>query len=106
MSEVLVVVRVRAKEGLEADVERVLRRGIAQTHELDQGSVLCAMHRGIDDPRTFVILDKFVSAEALAVHRELPYAKATIAELDELLESVEEALVEPLAVGDPTKGSI
>jgi quinol monooxygenase YgiN len=106
MGEVVVVVSVRAKAGRVGELERLLTTAVEQTHALDDGALLCALHRSVDDPARFVLIERFVSAEALEVHRELPYAQETFAAIPDLIDELSETVVEAIPAGDPAKGVI
>ncbi|MEU9131070.1 putative quinol monooxygenase [Kitasatospora sp. NPDC048540] len=90
MTEVTVVGRAVAKPGKRDQVERLLRAVISPTHE-EEGSLHYSMHQGIDDPDTFVAVERWTSAEALEQHLATPH-------LQHLAEQIGDLLAQPLDI--------
>jgi len=105
MSDVIVVATFVARPGHADAVETALRVPIAPTHDED-GCSLYALHRGIGDPDTFVFVERWTSAEALAVHAERPWVTGLSAIADLLTGPPHVATYRPLADGDPDKGRL
>lgn len=91
MSELTLVVRMNASPGREAEVERALRAAVAPTHA-EPGCLRYALHRGVDEPSVFVLVERWRSRAALDEHMRTPH-------LVELLATLGELLAEPAAVG-------
>lgn len=103
---VVVVATFRVKAGREAEGEAVLRRVIEQTHAHEPGCVLYALHRALDDPTRFVVVEKWDSRDDLDAHFEQPYMGEIAAARDLLAEPPSVWFTEPVAAGDPGKGAV
>jgi len=104
VSEVVVVVTLRAQEGREDDMRETLTEGSAQTHTED-GCLVYAMHQGADDPRAFAIVECWASQGHLDAHLALDEVKALIGRIDGLADGQPAfAIYEQLPAGDPAKG--
>lgn len=103
---VVVVATIEAAEGHEEQVEQALRATIPAVHA-EPGCELYALHRDPRSPSTFVMVEKWASAEALGVH-----SKATaLTELGKALDGLLAAplnvrTLQPLPAGDEDKGVI
>jgi quinol monooxygenase YgiN len=106
MSEVVVVVTLMAQEGKEEEMAAALTAGSAETHGED-GCLVYAMHRRVDDPRAFAIVECWASQAHLDAHLGLPKVKDMIATLDGLADGQPAfGVYAPLAAGDPEKGAL
>jgi len=65
--EIVVVARVRTIEGKEAEAERAFRDVIAPTH-LEDGCLRYGLHRGADDRRILMMIERWSSRAALDAH--------------------------------------
>lgn len=97
MDEVVLIVKFRAMEGREADLERILSGAVDDAHQNDPGVVQFVLHRVVDEPREFVLYERFRSAQALADRRQRPSTVALREAIGEVRESAEELLVAPVA---------
>lgn len=95
MDDVALIVKFRAIEGREADLERVLMDAVEDAPN-DPGVVQFILHRVPQQPREFVLYERFRSAEALAERRQRPSTVAMREALDEVRESAEDLVVMPL----------
>lgn len=86
MSQIAVVSISTAKPGQEAKLEAALRALIEPSRH-DPGFIQYDLHRDLDDPRTFVFVERWASREALAQHAAAPHIQAWRAQADALLES-------------------
>jgi quinol monooxygenase YgiN len=105
MSEVVVAAAFKIKPGREAEAEEVLREVVRETHG-EEGCMLYALHRGLDDPGRFVVLERWRSREALDAHFQQPYMTKLAAAADALEEPAGVWFTEALAEGDPAKGAL
>ncbi|MQA16477.1 MAG: antibiotic biosynthesis monooxygenase [Pseudonocardiaceae bacterium] len=64
---VIVVATITPKEGQEDAVESALREAVRGVH-LEEGCLRYALHRTLDDPARFVMIEKWESAAALDAH--------------------------------------
>ena len=92
MAGISVVAKTHAKPGREADVEQALRAVVGPTHQA-AGCLFYALHRGVDDPRVFVIIERWASREALDRHFVTPHIQALFAKVPELVAAPPEILV-------------
>ena len=102
MAELTVIARVNARPGKEAELEQALRAVVAPTHA-EPGCLRYALHRSSNDPATFVLVERWVSKEALDQHLEMPYLKALRARFQELVEGRDVSLYELLPEGKAEK---
>lgn len=105
MPEVIVVATLTAKPGSGDTVEAGLRDAITPTHNED-GCLLYALHRGIDDPDIFVFVERWTSDEALAAHAAQPWVTGLSALADDLLGPPRVDTFRALPAGDPDKGAL
>jgi quinol monooxygenase YgiN len=79
----------------------VLETAIAATHG-EAGCIAYTLHRDLDDPTRFVIVEKWASPEALAEHAETPHLKQLFTDLGPLLAAPPTIVrAEPVPVGEP-----
>lgn len=100
---VVVVATFKVKLGHESEGEAELRRVIEQTHGHEPGCVLYALHRAVDDPTRFVVVEKWDSHEDLDAHFKQPYMGEIATARDLLAEPPSVWFTEPVATGDPDK---
>jgi quinol monooxygenase YgiN len=106
MSEVIVVGSFSARPGREQEAEQAFEAILEPTHAED-GCVLYALHRGIQDPRRLTFIERWSSQEALAAHLDTPHIQAVLARAEDLFEEGGEIVVyEALPGGQPKKGSL
>ena len=72
MPELQVIARHTMAPGAEDEVLDLLPRLLAATRA-EPGCVSFDAYRQIDDQSSYVLLERFVSAEAFAAHRETPH---------------------------------
>lgn len=105
MGEIVVVAVFRAREGHQAEVERRLRALLAPTRA-EEGCLAFVLHRGADDPRVLVFVERWASREHLAAHAGQPWIVG-VGDLVPRLEAPPEVYVlDPLSGGDPLSGSL
>jgi len=102
MSEITLIVRVKAKAGQEKALEHALRAGISPTH-LEPGCLRFALHRSTADTGMFLIVERWTDQSALDEHMKKPYVTRVIAEVNELAEPPEVGVYELLPEGDTAK---
>ncbi len=61
-----------AKEGHQAEVERLFSKLTAETRK-EQGCLMFVVHRHKDDPRRFFIYEQYRDEAALESHRTTPH---------------------------------
>lgn len=102
-----VVATLVAREGQEAATLEALSGAVGPTHD-EGGNLLYALHRDANDPRVFVIVERWTSQVALESHFQQPHMTRLLARVDELLsEPPKIRTCEAIdAGGDPMKGSL
>jgi quinol monooxygenase YgiN len=104
MSNVVVVATLRVREGAEEEGMAALRE-LAERSQPEDGCLSYAVHRAADDPRTFVIVERWASRAALDAHFQQPHVAEAGARSAEVLDGQPTILfLEPVPVGDPAKG--
>lgn len=84
MSQVVVVSINTAKPGQEAQLEAAMRALIEPTRN-DPGFIQYDLHRDLDDPSTFVFVERWISRELLDQHLKTPHIQAFRAKAGDLL---------------------
>jgi quinol monooxygenase YgiN len=105
MSAVTVVAMITAKAGKEAETATLLQGLVRSTHP-EPGCVRYALHRRQDDPSVFIFVERWRSAQDLQAHLGSAHIAAAMARKEELLLSLDIAVLDLLAAGDPTKESL
>lgn len=104
--EIIVVARFRVVEGKELEVEVAFREAIPPTH-LEDGCILYGLHRGSDDPRTLMMIERWSTREALNAHLRSEHVQKLFVALDGLVEGTAEITVlEPRSEDLGPKGRI
>jgi quinol monooxygenase YgiN len=105
MDELVVIARFTAKPKLMDEVEETLRSLVSLSHR-EQGCMRYAIHRTLDDPATFLLVQKWTDQRDLEEHFLQPHVKA-LDDLGAYLSQPPEVWVAtPLPEGDPDKGRI
>lgn len=106
MAEVVVVGSFTARPGKERDAEEALTALVEPTHG-EEGCILYALHRGVDDPERLAFIERWASREALDAHLNSPHVKEVLARAEDLFGDSGEILIyEPLPGGETRKGSL
>jgi len=85
MAEIIVIATAQAKPGREEEVLAALTGLVGPTHE-EEGCILYALHRGIENPAQMAIVERWKSQEALNEHFTRPHM-AALGDAIELLEA-------------------
>jgi quinol monooxygenase YgiN len=103
---VVVVATAEAAEGHEEKVEEAFRVAVRAVHA-EPGCELYALHRDPRSPSTFVMVEKWASADALRAHSTTPTLAGLGAALDGLLaKPLEVRALTPLPDGDEQLGRV
>jgi quinol monooxygenase YgiN len=106
MPEVVVVGSFTAAPGREAEAEAAFRGLLEPTHG-EEGCILYALHRGVDDPRRLAFVERWASREALEAHLGSPHIAEVLSRAAELFgDSGDIVVYEALPGGEPRKGSL
>ena len=103
MSHLPVVAVIKAKPGKESDLQEVLTGLLGPSHA-EKGCVRYALHRSVEDPRTFVFIEKWESPAALQSHLGSAHVRAAFARQAELIETIQVIGLASLPGGDALKG--
>jgi quinol monooxygenase YgiN len=74
MPELQVIARHTMTAGQEEEVLAVLPR-LIEAVRTEPGNISFIAYRQLDDPRTYVLLERYASREAFAAHRETAHFK-------------------------------
>ena len=95
-----------AKPGKEAEAVEAFQALVEPTHR-EEGCILYALHRGVDDPRNFAFVERWASVEAHDAHMASPHIKKILTGVDDLFgDAASIVRYEPLPAGEMTKGSL
>ena len=105
MPELTVIAKAKAKPGREADLERELRAIVAPTHA-ESGCLRYTLHRSLEDPTSFITIERWVSKEAIDGHFGAPHIQSLLSKAADLLTGLPEITVYqmlPEGQGDKSK---
>jgi quinol monooxygenase YgiN len=106
MAEVVVVGSFTARPGKEREAEEAFGALLEPTHAED-GCILYALHRGVDDPRQLTFIERWDSREALDAHLASRHVKDVLARAEDLFgDSGAIVVYEALPGGETRKGSL
>jgi len=106
MSEVVVVGSFRINPGKEEEALEAFTALVEPTHAED-GCILYALHRGVDDPARLTFIERWASREQLDAHLKSDHVAAALERAEELFgENGEITVYEAVTAGEPTKGSL
>lgn len=105
-TKLVVVATVEVKPGSEDAVQALLQAAIEQTHA-EEGCISYALHRDVENPSQFVLVERWASKEALDEHFTKSYMADLFAALPEHVAAPPKIIrTEPVPVGDATKGAL
>jgi quinol monooxygenase YgiN len=106
MSEIVVVGSFTAKPGKEREAEEAFLALVEPTHG-EEGCILYALHRGVDNPERLAFVERWSSRAALDAHLGSPHVQGALSRLPELFDGGGDIVIyEALATGHADKGSI
>jgi quinol monooxygenase YgiN len=106
MPEVIVVGAFKINAGKEEEALEAFKALVQPTHDED-GCILYALHRGVDDPARLTYLERWESREQLDAHLASDHVSALLERAGELWgENGEITVYEPVVAGEPKKGSL
>src|ERR1700733_8339805 len=106
MSEVVVVASFVAHPGQEQEAEKFLWDLLATTHA-EEGCLLYALHRGIDDPRRLVYVERWESRPLLEQHLHSEHIQTALSRVGKFFsEAPDIVYYEAITGGDADKGTI
>jgi quinol monooxygenase YgiN len=105
MAEIVVVGAFTAKPGKEEDAKEAFERLVEPTHR-EAGCILYSLHQGADDPARLAFIERWASRQDLDAHLESDHIAAVLQRVDELFQSSDITVFNPLPGGEATKGSL
>lgn len=87
----ILIARFTAKPGFEDEVAEMIA-GLARDVRTEPGNLVFEPHREADDPRRFVVFEKYLDEDAFQAHMSMPYGAVFNARLNEIIEEPESQL--------------
>lgn len=81
----IVIAKMKAKPGSEAELEKELKALIPKI-EKEEGTLIYKIQRAQKDPTQFVFYEKYASEEAVAAHSSASYFKEFFAKIAPILD--------------------
>lgn len=85
------------KEGAQDEVLALLPK-LIEASRSEPGNLAFDGYRKLDDPRTYVLLERYTSRQAFVAHRETPHFKDLV--LDQIVPRLENRVVEAFDVAE------
>ena len=85
----IVVAKLKAKSGKEAEVEKTLKEMVGKVRG-EEGTLAYTLHKSKKDPSVFMFYEKYKDKEALNFHSSTPHFKEMFGILAPLLEGQSE----------------
>jgi quinol monooxygenase YgiN len=106
VSEIVVIASFVAQPGKEQEAEKFLWDLLATTHT-EEGCLLYALHRGVDDPRRMVYVERWGSRPLLEQHLYSEHIQTALSRVGEFFaEQPDIVYYEAISGGDADKGTI
>ncbi len=97
MPELQVIAHHTMKEGEEQEVLALLPK-LIEAARAEPGNVAFDAYRKLDDPRTYVLLERYTSRQAFATHRETAHFKDLV--LGRIVPRLEDRVIEEFEVAE------
>ena len=88
----IVVAKIKAAPGKEAEMEKALLEIIPKVKE-EPGTLIYTLHRNQNDPAVFLFYEKYKDMDALVAHSSTPHFKALFKTIQPLMERTPEILM-------------
>jgi quinol monooxygenase YgiN len=106
MSEIIVVGSFKARPGKEDEALAAFQALVEPTHRED-GCILYALNRGVDDPSHLAFVERWSSIEAHDAHMESAHIQDILGHVEELFgEDASIVRYVEVPAGEPKKGSL
>lgn len=106
MSEVVVTGSFTVNPGKEEEALEAFKALVEPTHRED-GCILYALHRGVDDPARLAFVERWESHEHLDAHLKSDHVSALLERAEELWgDNGEITVYDAVPAGEPKKGSL
>jgi quinol monooxygenase YgiN len=87
-------------------VLELLREDVEFTHNNEPDTLRFALHRDVDDPLHFVMIEAFPNMDAVHAHRATDFYQDLMAQLPDLIERRTRRVLEPVPFGNPERGRL
>lgn len=106
MSEVVVTGSFKINEGKEREALEAFEALVEPTHR-EEGCILYALHKGVDDPGRLTFIERWESRELLEAHLGSDHVGALLQRAEELWgDNGEITVFEAVPAGETSKGSL
>ena len=102
-AEIVIIADVWAREDKVDRLLELLRQDAEFTHANEPQVGRFALHRDVDDPLHFVMIETFADEAALRAHRETDFYKDLMAEIPDLITERRRTVLAPLGYGQPER---
>ncbi|OGW13908.1 MAG: hypothetical protein A3G93_03290 [Nitrospinae bacterium RIFCSPLOWO2_12_FULL_45_22] len=82
----VIVAKLRTKEGKEGEMEKALLKMFPEVRAKEEGTLSYIMHRSKNDPRVFLFYEKYKDQAAFNLHSSTPYFKELFATIGPLMD--------------------
>ncbi|MDI6725351.1 MAG: putative quinol monooxygenase [Smithellaceae bacterium] len=82
----VVIAKIKAKDGKEQELERAFLKMIAEVRAKEEETLIYILHRAANDPGTFLFYEKYANKEAFSHHSATPHFKELFATIGPLLD--------------------
>ena len=104
-SRIQLIATIKVKAGKETETDLLLRSLLKPTHQ-EAGCIRYALHRSLQDMRTYYFIEEWRSQEDLQKHLNSHHITAVMQRKNELLDLLDITFVSPIPGGDPAKEAI
>jgi quinol monooxygenase YgiN len=105
-AQIVIIANVWVKEEHLDRVLELLEADVVLTHEHEPDVKKFALHRDVDDPLHFTMIEAFPDQAALEAHRATDFYQDLMAELPDLIARRDRLVLSPVGFGDPERGHI
>lgn len=103
MSEIFVLAFAQAKDGCSEKLEKAFRAAMPPTHA-EAGCLKYALQRSQENKNEFVMVEKWISKEALDIHLKTQHIQALFKQLPDLLAApIRIQVLDSIREGSPEK---
>jgi quinol monooxygenase YgiN len=106
MTHVVLISELHVRDGCAEEAVRDLTTCIEAAHHDEPGLLRYALHRDVDNPNHFVMVEVFDDLDARIAHRSTPHLALIRSQFENWLERdpIRLGTLEPIPLGDPSKG--
>jgi quinol monooxygenase YgiN len=105
-SQVVVVATLQVRPGTEEEALAALTDAVAAAQG-EEGCIAYALHRDLDDPSRFIMVERWTGQAALDAHNRRPHVAELLGKVGPLAASAPSIIrTAPVPAGDPGKGAL